>query len=623
MAGGGGSLVGRAWSGFWRGVDAVRRVVINIIFLGVVGILIGAFWAGSSGRPKLQDDTALVVAIKGDIVEEYTGSAREAEVAEALGGEALETQLRDLIEGIDAAARDPKITRMLLLLEDMDHAGLAKLREVAAVLERFKAAGKPIVAWGPNLDQRHYYLAAHANEAYVHPFGAVVLTGFGGYRAYYHDALERLGVTVNVFRVGKFKSFVEPFVGNGPSKEAMEADEAWLNDAWDGFTAEVEAARHLPAGTLAALIAQTPARLAANGGDPARLALEEKLVDGLKTRDEIRALMTERGKPDHVHKTFRQVSLDEYRARLTEVGDRTRQVGIVVAAGSISDGTEPQGSIGGRSTAELIRRARDDDAIKALVLRVDSPGGSAFGSELIRHELELTRKAGKPVVVSMSDVAASGGYWISTSADRVVADPGTITGSIGVFGLFPTAERGLEKIGVHTGGATTTWAAGAIDFRRPIDGRLASVMQSTVEHVYREFLTRVADAHQSTPDKVDLIAQGRVWTGRQAKERGLVDELGGLALAVNDAAKLAKLGDGYRLSYVEAEPRGWGRILAGLPGALLHTSALQMLLQAVAPEGARAAGQHVTSLEHDLDLLLAPATQGRTLAYVHCLCSAP
>ncbi len=601
----------------YRVIDGTRRLVVNVIFLVLAAFVLAVFFSGNS-RPRLQEDTALVVDIKGDVVEEFTGSAREAEFAEALGGESRETQLRDLVAAIDAAAADGHIARIVLLLDDMGHAGMAKLHEIAAALDRFRATGKTVVAWASSLDQRQYYLAARANEIYLHPMGSVLLTGFGGYRNYYHDALERLGVTVNVFRAGKYKSFVEPFTVNGPSREAMEADSFWLNDAWSVYTGEVEAARHLPAGTIGGLIDAAPARLAATGGNAARFALDEKLVDGLKTRDELRALMVQRGKPDTEHKTFRQVSADEYRAGLPETGDRARTVGIIVAAGTISDGNEPQGAIGGRSTSELIRKAREDDAVKALVLRVDSGGGSAFGSELIRRELELTRQAGKPVVISMSDVAASGGYWITTSADRVIADPATITGSIGVFGIFPTVDRSLEKLGVHTGGATTTWLAGAGDLRRPIDPRLATVIQSTIGYVYGEFLGRVSQARQIPREQVAEIAQGRVWTGRQARERSLVDDLGGLPLAVRSAASLAKLDAGYRVSYIEAEPKGWYRLLASLPTAATQAAIDGLGLRGPAGQVLRAvAGQARDDLGW---LAYVPGSRG---AVVHCLCGAP
>ena len=612
-------VVRRTLGAFLRTVDLVRRVVVNLIFLVLVA-LIAVVWFAGEAKTKLLEGTALVIDIKGDIVEQFTGSAREAEFAEALGQEPRETQLRDLVAVIDAAGKDPKIARIVLLLDDMGSAGMAKLREIAAAIERFKASGKQVIAWGAIMEQRQYFLAAHASEVYLHPFGMVVLTGFGGYRSYFHDALEHLGISVHVYRVGKYKSAVEPFTSNGPSKEASEAEAFYLNDEWSGFTGEIEALRRLPAGAINLQIAQEPERLAAAGGSLAQLALEEKLVDGLKTRDELRALVLQRGKPDAEHKTFRQISFADYRSNIAESGDRNRQVGIVVAEGLISDGSEPQGAIGGRSTSELIHKAREDSSVKALVLRVDSRGGSPFGSELIRRELELTRAAGKPVVVSMSDVAASGGYWISTAADRVIADPATITGSIGVFGAFPTAERTMDKLGIHTGGVTTAWPAGATDLRRPVDSRLGSVIQSTVEHIYRQFLAHVSEARQITPEKVDEIAQGRVWTGKQARERGLVDDLGGLRAAVERAASLAKLEEGYRTTYIETEPKGWSQFLPSLPGVALRWAWAQEAGLAVPFDGAvRAASEQV---QKDLSWLLAK-TPGTGSVLTHCLCQVP
>jgi protease-4 len=609
----------RALGRFWNAVDAARRFVLNLLFLLIV-VLVGLIWLAGTTHVRLQPDTALVLDLKGNVVEEYTGSAREAELAESLGGEAREMQVRDLVEGIDAAAKDDRIARLVLILDDMGSGGMAKLREVARAVERFKAHGKQVIAWAGIMDQKRYLLAAHASQVFLHPTGAVALTGFGGYRNYYHDALERLGVTINVFRVGKFKSFVEPFVGNGPSADAAQADAYWLNDAWAGYTGEVEAARHLPAGSVDALIAQAPARLAAAGGSLARMALDAKLVDALKTRDELRAWMIERGKLDAEHKTFRQIGFEDYRGEIAETGDRRRQVAIIVAEGSISDGNQPQGSIGGRSTSELIRKARDDDTVKALVLRVDSGGGSAFGSELIRREVELTSKAGKPVVVSMSDVAASGGYWITTSAERVLADPATVTGSIGVFGLLPTADRAWDKLGIHTGGTTTTWLAGAPDLRRPIDPRLAQIFQSATENIYREFIERVARARRSTPEKVNEVAQGRVWTGAQAQERGLVDGLGGIDAAVRDAAALAKLGDGYRVTYIEGEPKGWARLLGSLPSSWVKLAARQLALAPAVLEGAPA----LAELQRDAGWLASAAAAGAsTPIYAHCLCTPP
>jgi len=607
----------RTLGGFLRLVDATRRLVLNVLFLLIVVVLAVALF--TSSRPRLSENTALVVVLRGDLVEQYSGSAREAQLAEALGGVERETQLRDVVAVLDAAARDPNIARAVLILDDMGSAGMAKLNEVAAALERFRSAGKQILAWGSQMSQAQYYLAAHADQVYLHPSGAVLLTGLGGYRNYYRDALDRLGVTVNVFRVGKYKSFVEPFVNNAPSREAQEAESFWLNDAWTSYTGQVEQARKLPTGALGRMIDELPVRLGAAGGDLAKLALSEKLVDALMTRDELRALLIKRGSEDPAHKTFRQVSFQEYRYGLPDSGDRSTQVAVVVVQGDIVDGDAPQGAIGGRSTAELIRHARDDDTVKALVLRVDSPGGSAFGAELIRRELEITRKAGKPVIVSMSDVAASGGYWVSTSADEVLADPATITGSIGVFGLVPTFDKTLDKLGVHTGGVTTTWLAGGPDLRRPLDPRFGQVIQASVGHIYQEFLARAAASRHATAEQIEEVAQGRVWTGRQAHERHLVDGFGGLAAAIHDAAQHAKLTPGFRTMYIELEPKGLTRLLD-----LFAQGAARAALQMVGPVptgllfGADAPAAGVGA---DFKRLLSDGVTPRVLA--HCLCQAP
>ena len=607
----------RTLGGFLRLVDATRRLVLNVLFLLIVVVLAVALF--TSSRPRLSENTALVVVLRGDLVEQYSGSAREAQLAEALGGVERETQLRDVVAVLDAAARDPNIARAVLILDDMGSAGMAKLNEVAAALERFRSAGKQILAWGSQMSQAQYYLAAHADQVYLHPSGAVLLTGLGGYRNYYRDALDRLGVTVNVFRVGKYKSFVEPFVNNAPSREAQEAESFWLNDAWTSYTAQVEQARKLPTGALGRMIDELPVRLGAAGGDLAKLALSEKLVDALITRDELRALLIKRGAEDPAHKTFRQVSFQEYRYGLPDSGDRSTQVAVVVVQGDIVDGDAPQGAIGGRSTAELIRHARDDDTVKALVLRVDSPGGSAFGAELIRRELEITRKAGKPVIVSMSDVAASGGYWVSTSADEVLADPATITGSIGVFGLVPTFDKTLDKLGVHTGGVTTTWLAGGPDLRRPLDPRFGQVIQASVGHIYQEFLARAAASRHATAEQIEEVAQGRVWTGRQAHERHLVDGFGGLAAAIHDAAQHAKLPPGFRTTYIELEPKGLTRLLD-----LFAQGAARAALQVVGPVPAGllfGADAPAAGLGADFKRVLSNGLTPRVLA--HCLCQAP
>ena len=348
--------------------------------------------------------------------------------------------------------------------------------------------------------------------------------------------------------------------------------------------------------------------------------MNEKLVDGLKTRDELRALLIARGAKDDERKTFRQISFAEYLGRLKPkaTGDA---VGVVVAEGEIVDGMAPAGVVGGLSTSALIRKARDDDRIKAIVLRVNSPGGSVFGSELVRRELEVTRAAGKPVVVSMGDLAASGGYWISTSADEVIADAGTVTGSIGVFGLLPTADKAFDKLGVHVDGVTTTWLGGARDMRRPLDPRFGDLVQSSIDHIYADFTGKVAKARKTTPEKIDAVAQGRVWTGAQALERGLVDRLGSYGDALDSAATRAKLDKDYRIIYLERDPGRFARLVEMFEATVARVVG-DGLAQSFAGLGvpALAAGD----LARDVGGLLDVATAKRPFAaVVHCLCEAP
>ena len=604
----------------WRVLEGGRKALLNLLFLIlIIFILVGLF---SGGTKKLADKTALILDLRGNIVEQQSASARDLMLLQAQGDKKDYAQLRDVLTVIDAATKDPKITSMVLLLDEMQNAGLPMLREIASALDRFKASGKNIIAWGSSYNQRQYLLAAHANQVFLHPMGMVGLEGFGGYRNYYRDALDKLGITVNLKRVGTYKSFAEPYIANGPSAAASEAEAYLYNDLWKSYTDDVEKSRKLEAGSIMRTIDDLPNLVKQVNGDMAQLAVNAKQVDALKTRDELRQIMLALGARDDQTKSFRQINFEDYLARQkTPLNPLSDAIGVIVAEGEISDGTAPSGSIGGLSTANLIRKARENDQIKAVVLRINSPGGSAFGSELIRRELELTREAGKPVVVSMGGVAASGGYWISMSSDEVIADPTTITGSIGVFALLPTADKALDKLGVHSGGTTTTWLRGGYDPTRPIDPRFAELVQQSVNHIYANFTSKAAKARNTTAEKIDEVAQGRVWTGQQAKERGLVDTLGSYSDAIKSAAKRAKLTGSYSLDYIETEPTGLEKffkffdVSAGdIATRLLRTN---LATNGIPPQAAK----DVTN-----DMLWLADMTDRTKAFsvvTHCMCSAP
>jgi protease-4 len=618
------SGIGWLFSKAWWLLDGTRRALMNLFVLLLIVIVVIALL--TRGPKPLAEKTTLVIKLDGSLVEQFSGSAREQLLAEAQGrGIARQTRLRDVLAVLDAAAADDKISAVLLDTDELSGAGLAGLHEVSAALQRFKKSGKPVLAYGDGYSQRGYFLAAQASEVYLHPMGMVMIEGFGRYRTYYKDALDRIGVTPNVIKVGTYKSFAEPYTATGPSPATVEAEGLVYGELWQGFTATIEAARKIQAGSIAKGIEELPQRLAAVNGDAAQLALQGKLVDGLKTRDQMRELLISKGARDEQSKSFRQVSLGEYLAHVKDAGAPNvlqPGIGIIVAEGEIVDGDAGPGRIGGDSTARLIRKAREDEGIKAVVLRVNSPGGSAFASEIVRRELELTRQAGKPVVVSMGDVAASGGYWISMSSDAVIADAGTITGSIGVFGMLPTAEGLMDKLSLHTGGVTTTWlAGGGYDPRRPLDPRMQATVQASIDHIYARFTGLAAQARKSTPEKIDAVAQGRIWTGSQARERGLLDRIGSFGDAVQTAVQLAKLevkaGEKPRLVYVERDMSRSERLLASL-GDVLAPS----LIQALGLDGLPAPVMQELAVLKDLARMSARG-QWERAAVAHCLCGGP
>lgn len=549
--------------GLWALINFARRLVVNIIFIIIVVLFVIAM---RSSAPKIDDHTALVLDPKGSIVEQYTADAAQRAFSGVFGGKVREVQLRDILRAIDAATHDAHIERIVIEPDNIESAGISTLREIGSALDRFKASGKEIIAVSNGMSQGQYYLAAHANRILLHPGSeeGVLLVGFSAYRSYFKQALDWLGVDVHLFRVGEYKSFAEPYIRDDESPDAREADLFWMNDVWNDYLKDIAAQRHLDAAQLSAQIADYPNVVKSNGGDMAKVALETKLVDELVTKDQAETALAAKGAADD--HSYRKVGFLEY-SNLVErqmALDTRPQIGVVVAEGEILGGDQPPGTIGGDSTALLVRQAREDSSIKAIVLRVNSPGGDAFASELIRREIELTKAAGKPVIVSMGDVAASGGYWISMNGDEIYAQPTTITGSIGIFGLFFTIPNTLAKIGVHTDGVRTTPLAGALDPRRPLDPKVGETIQALINKGYQDFIGNVAAARHKTKEEIDAIARGRVWSGDQALARGLVDKMGGLQEAAAAAAQRANLGTEYRLHYIEKPLSTWERFFLSL-----------------------------------------------------------
>ena len=591
--------IARFFKGLWDAMNFTRRLVFNLLFFGLLILLLAALGSGNRAKPLL-DRTTLVIAPEGALVEQYSCDQFSRGLSEATGSQdCKEVQLRDMLRALDSARTDDRIERVVLRTDRMGFSGYASLREVGAAIDRLRKDGKQVIAFGEAFDQAQYLLAAHAGEVYLDPMGGVVMEGLGRYRPYYREGLQdKLGVDVHLFKVGEYKSAAEPYVLDAASPEAKEADLFWMNDVWQRYLGDVARLRKTTPQRLAADVDALPADLTAAQGDLGRYALGKKLVDGLKTREQVEQLLTERGVADEdAEGGFRGIDLGGYLAHvdngLSGAVDERPQVAIVVAEGDITGGEQPPGTV--ESTSAALREARDDDKVKTVVLRVDSPGGEVFASEQIRREVEALKQAGKPVVVSMGDLAASGGYWISMNADRIYADPSTITGSIGIFGLIPTFPRALDKIGVHTDGVGTTRLAGAFDVTRPLSPEVGQVVQAVIDKGYRDFTGRVAQARKRSVAQIDAVARGRVWSGAQARERGLVDEMGGLDTAIADAAKRAKLGkpDDYRVRYVEKAStpfeRFFGRFASSRMGAhwLRESSFLQTLLAKASPQAAR------------------------------------
>ena len=536
----------------WRILDGVRRVLHLVLLLVIFGFILAAL---HTSIPIVPRTAALIIAPEGELVEQLASDPVRRAFGQASGGPAPETLLRDVTDAIAAAKSDARIKLIVLDLGAVDVSGLSKLQEIGAALREFRGAGKRVVVAADALDQTQYYLAAQAGEVYLDPMGMVYLDGFSYYRLFLKEGIEKLGVDVNVFRAGTYKSYTDQFSRSDMAPSEREESSVWLEALWNAYQQDVTRARSLPAGALNEFVADEPAALAAVNGDAAKLALQRGLVTALKSRqqlsDELKVLV---GVDEDTH-SFNSIGMNQYlasvRSRHVLKSKSDSKIGVVVAAGEILDGRQPPGTIGGESTADLLRQARYDHAVKAVVLRVDSPGGSMFASEQILREVKSLRKAGKPVVVSMSSYAASGGYYISAAANQIFASPTTLTGSIGVFSVVPTFQRTLEKFGVKVDGIGTTARAGDLRMDRALTPARRQLLQASVDHAYTDFLRRVGDGRKKSVDDVDKIAQGRVWAGIDAERIGLIDHLGGLKDATDAAAKLAELSSDYDVDYIE------------------------------------------------------------------------
>jgi protease-4 len=566
-------IIGKVFSAVWVGANGVRKV-LHLLLLLFIFLL---FFDATSEPPQLiPRHAALVIQPVGFLAEQYDGHPFDRAVAEMLGDGKPQTLVQDIVDALEFAKNDDRIEVVYLELNRLFGAGLSKLQRVGAAIEDFRSSGKTVLASADFMSQQGYYLAAHADEVYMHPDGLLFFRGYGRFITYFKDAIDLLRIDWNIFRVGTHKSFVEPYTRMDMSEEDRETNLRLVDQLWQQYRLDIVAARDLEEGAIDTFASDYLEIVKAAGGDAAMAARDYGLIDELLTRIEIRdVLIGYVGEDPDEPDTFNATGMYEYLAQMRMLAGskaRDENIAVVVAAGEIRFGSQPPGTIGGDSTAALLRRARNDDSVKAVVFRIDSPGGSAFAAELIRDEVVALRQSGKPVVASMGSVAASGGYSIAMDADHVVASPATITGSIGVFGMFPTYQRTLGTIGISTDGIGSTPFSGELRPDREMSEHAKELFQLLIEDTYDDFISGVADSRAMDKGAVDEVAQGKVWTGVDAMGHGLVDQLGGFEDALLVAADLAELEEGhYGLKNIEQKMSPGQQLLVDIIGAAAKT----------------------------------------------------
>jgi protease IV len=605
------SIFARFFSSIWSGMNFIRRFVTAVIAIAILSLFLSSLFSGDS--IEIKDGSALILKPNGYLVEQ---KAYADPVASAMnniqGQENAQTLVSDLLTALERAKKDDRISSMVINTNSFLGGSVAHLQTLRDAILDFKTTGKPVYAYGSDFSQSQYYLASLADEVSLNPEGGVMMFGFGRFGTYFKDALEALKVKVHVFKVGSYKSAVEPYTRSNMSDFAKEANKAWLGDLWQLFKQDIAENRALSADDIQAFIDDSPALYKQAKGIGSDVAVTSKMVDAIRTENDMVEYLQEKiGKDEDSFKSvFHSDYLKETATLPVPVEGDT--VALIVAKGSIVSGYQKPGTIGDRSLNELIKKARNDDSVKAIVLRIDSGGGSKTASEMIRQEI-LKTKSEKPVIVSMAGVAASGGYWIAADADEIWASPSTITGSIGIYGMIPTFEETAEEFfKVRTDGIGTTKFAGSMSAMQAMNPHLANIIQINIESGYQQFLEVVANGRNMTTEDVDKIAQGRVWSGLTAKEIGLVDNLGDLDDAIKSAASLAKL-DKYEVKLVEQEESAKDKFLRDI----LNSSVGSFAAEQFAP--------HQSMLELQLNNILEKIENIRTFndpnhAYVRCDC---
>lgn len=596
-------------------INIVRWVISTSLFFGLLAVVVGTvLFVFVAMQPKsVANGSTLILDLNGSVVEKKSTDGVTQTIMQLAGsGKAPETQLFDIVLALGLAKDDPRIDRLVIKTDGLEKMGMAQAREINRAVSEFKKSKKPVYAYGSSFTQKQYLIASNADELYMDPEGSVTIEGLSQYRQYYREALQdKLGINIQLFKVGEFKSAAEPYVLDAASVYSKESDLFWMNDIWNRYLTDVSKNLNVSLSKIQSFVDNYEKNVLIEKGNLAEMALKQKLVSGLMTSEDfgtlIKVLSNSKENPP-------TIGVSDY--ILTTYNPYNKEkIAIVVAEGEIVDGSGSAGQVGGDTTSQELARVREDDNVRAVVLRVNSPGGSVFASEQIRREIDLLKQKNVPVVVSMGDTAASGGYWISMNADKIFADESTITGSIGIFGMVPDISKALKKIGVNTDGVATTPFAGSNDITRPLTTSASRMMQSVIDNGYDKFITKISIARQMKVEDVDAVARGRVWSGLQAKERHLIDSFGGLQDAIVYAKKASAISGRYSVVVYSGQSQGGNWMDQAIKTKIVSSLGSEMgvwkILSAATP----------TRVQDDFEWVADAVRKKEPKVYAHCLCS--
>ncbi|MBF9017191.1 MULTISPECIES: signal peptide peptidase SppA [unclassified Oceanispirochaeta] len=577
---------------FFSSIDFIRKLILNLIFWGLV---VAVIYSLIPSRVNIPQGSVLMLQPVGTIVER-NDSEPMADWMSSFTGNVTETPLLYLSRSIRTAAKDERISSLFLDLSGLQYASLAALQELESDLQYFKSTNKKIIAWSSYYNLYAALLASTADEVYMDPMGSVSLPGYSVYRTYYADAMEKWNLEMAYFHAGEFKSYGEPYIASEMSRDMKRENQRWLDELWDQYLSTLAINRELSSDDLKNWIAQYPDMIKGAENSEAEAALKASLIDGILTpieldKELVRLTGSERKD---------MIWGGDYHPVQDGAIPGEKEVYVLTASGQIHGGESRPWSIGSDTVVNTLDRISEDKNIAALVLRLDTGGGSAFASELIRRKLVEMKKKGTRIVVSMGGVTASGGYWIASAADEIWSAPGTITGSIGVFTMVPQISGFTEgTLNLHSDGVGTTWMSGQGRLDQPLNEQSRSVFQTTVNQTYTQFLDLVAESRSMSVGSLKPLAEGRIWTGNEALANGLADHTGTLNQAIESAALLARLDD-YRVEYHKEEPLNMDDVLGSIQGIRMSgiSKFLESLLPSVSEDILNLKPGHVYALSH-------------------------